>query len=296
MKLTHEQIEEFEMNGVLIVKSVLHESELNPVVDELEDWVDRRACELHTAGKIQNLYPDASFDTRFGLLFEQCKEIGDGLDISASRGKAMFEFLHNKNLLDTVESLVGPEITCNPIQHARTKPPTAYEGRTGPSFHVVPWHQDAGVMMPEAEVSNIVTCWLPLGDATVEMGCMQALPSVFNLGYLSHFKEEAATVTIRSEVLPSINPMDLVCYKGDVVLLNKFTPHRSVPNASDRCRWSLDLRYQTTGHHTGRTAYPAFIVRSPSNPKSVLHDYDEWCRLWIDALENPKGVSMHRTD
>ena len=155
----------------------------------------------------------------------------------------MFEFLHNKNLLDTVESLVGPEITCNPIQHARTKPPTAYEGRTGPSFHVVPWHQDAGVMMPEAEVSNIVTCWLPLGDATVEMGCMQALPGVSTLGYLSHFKEEAATVTIRPEILPSVEPIDLVCYKGDVVLLNKFTPHRSVPNISDRCRWSLDLRY-----------------------------------------------------
>ena len=296
MKLTDKQIEEFKTSGVLIVKNVLHECELDPVIDELATWVDRRAGELHVAGKIQNLYPNAPFDTRFGLLFEQCKEIGDGLDISTSRGRAMFQFLHNKNLVDTVQSLVGPEITCNPIQHARTKPPTAYEGGAGPSFHVVPWHQDAGVMMPEAEASNIVTCWLPLGDATVEMGCMQALPGVFNCGYLSHFKEEAATVTIRPEVLPSVKPMDLVCYKGDVVLLNKFTPHRSVPNVSDKCRWSLDLRYQTTGHHTGRTAYPEFIVRSPSNPERVLRDYNAWCQLWIDALENPKGVTMHRTD
>lgn len=296
MGLTDEQIEEFNTNGVLIVKAVLSDSELDPVIDELAAWVDKRATELNAEEKIQNLYPHTSFDTRFGLLYNQCKKIGDGLDISASRGRAMFEFLHNKNLLDTVESIVGPEITCNPIQHARTKPPTAYDGHTGPSFHVVPWHQDAGVMMPEAEVSNIVTCWLPLGDATIEMGCMQALPGVFNFGYLSHFKEEVATVTIRPEVLPSVKPMDLVCYKGDVVLLNKFTPHRSVPNVSDRCRWSLDLRYQTTGHHTGRTAYPAFIVRSPSNPGSVLRDYDEWCRLWIEALENPKGVTIHRTD
>lgn len=296
MKLTAEQVEEFETNGVLIVKNAVEKSALDPVIFELGAWVDRRADELNAEAKIQNLHRDASFDTRFGLLFKQCKEIGDGLDISASRGKAMFEFLHNKNLLDTVEPLVGPEITCSPIQHARTKPPTAYERDVGPSFHVVPWHQDAGVMMPEAEVSNIVTCWLPLGDATIEMGCMQALPGVFKQGYLSHFKEEAATVTIRSEVLPSVEPMDLVCCKGDVVLLNKFTPHRSVPNVSEKCRWSLDLRYQTTGHHTGRTAYPAFIVRSPSNPESVLRDYAEWCQLWIDALENPKGVSMHRTD
>ena len=296
MKLTGEQIEEFRTNGVLIVKNVLYESELDPVIDELGAWVDKRACELHGAGKIEKLYPDAPFETRFGFLYKQYTAAGDGLDISTSRGPAMFEFLHNKNLLDTVESLVGSEITCNPIQHARTKPPTAYDGHTGPSFHVVPWHQDAGVMMPAAEVSNIVTCWLPWGDATIETGCMQALPGVFNLGYLSHFKEEAATVTIRPEVLPSVEPMDLVCCKGDVVLLNKFTPHRSVPNVSDKCRWSLDLRYQTTGHHTGRTAYPAFIVRSPSNPASVLRDYDEWGRLWIDALENRRGVTMHRTD
>ena len=224
MKLTGEQIEEFRTNGVLIVKNALHESELDPVIDELEAWVDKRACELHTAGKIQKLYPDAPFETRFGFLYKQCKAVGDGLDISTSRGPAMFEFLHNKNLLDTVESLVGSEITCNPIQHARTKPPTAYDGHTGPSFHVVPWHQDAGVMMPAAEVSNIVTCWLPLGDATIETGCMQALPGVFNLGYLSHFKEEAATVTIRPEALPSVEPMDLVCCKGDVVLLIDILP------------------------------------------------------------------------
>ena len=135
-----------------------------------------------------------------------------------------------------------------------------------------------------------------MGDATIETGCMQALPGVFNLGYLNHFKEEAATVTIQPEVVPSVEPMDLVCYKSDVVLLNKFTSHRSVPNSSDKCRWSLDLRYQTTGHHTGRTAYPEFIARSPSNPASVLRNYDEWCRLWIDALENPRGITMHRTD
>ena len=74
-----------------------------------------------------------------------------------SRGQAMFEFLHNPKLLDAVESFTGPEIACNPIQHLRAKPPERFDPHTGPSFHVVPWHQDAGVMMPEAEGSNIVT-------------------------------------------------------------------------------------------------------------------------------------------
>ena len=71
--------------------------------------------------------------------------------------------------------------------------------------------------------------------------------------------------------------------------------HRSEPNTSDRCRWSLDLRYQTTGQHTGRTAHPDFIVRSRENPETVLSEHQEWCDLWIDAFENPRGFAGHRS-
>ena len=94
--------------------------------------------------------------------------------------------MRNDNLLDLLESLLGPELTCNPIQHLRSKPPQAYESREGPSFHNVPWHQDAGVMMPEAEGSNVITCWLPLADAMVEHGCMEVLPGIGETGYLRH--------------------------------------------------------------------------------------------------------------
>jgi hypothetical protein len=36
-------------------------------------------------------------------------------------------------------------------------------------------------------------------------------------------------------------------------------------------------------------------VRSRSNASSEMRSYDEWCRLWIDAFENPKGFVGHRT-
>ncbi len=40
--------------------------------------------------------------------------------------------------------------------------------------------------------------------------------------------------------------------------------------------------------------YPDFVARSRRDPSSELTDYGEWCRLWIDAFENPRGVVMHR--
>ncbi len=292
MKLSTEQIAEFNTRGVIIAREALTHDDLQPLIDELSTWIDARARTLHDEGEIADLQEDAPFATRYGLLFKQCPEIGRGMDIMRYRGRAMFEFLRNENLLDLLESLLGPELICNPIQHLRSKPPQAYENREGPSFHNAPWHQDAGVMMPEAEGSDVVTCWLPLAEATVETGCMEVLPGLVETGYLRHLA--AGGTTIAPEAMPHIEPLPLECKRGDVVLMSRFTPHRSTPNYSDQCRWSLDLRYQPTGQHTGRTGHPDFVARSRRDPSSELTDYEEWCRLWIDAFENPRGVVAHR--
>lgn len=292
MRLTAEQLAEFNTRGVITARAVLTHDDLQPVIDELSAWIDERARALHAEGEIADLHEDAPFATRYGLLFKQCPAIGRGMDIMHYRGRAMFEFLRNENLLDLLESLLGPELTCNPIQHLRAKPPQAYENRQGPSFHNAPWHQDAGVMMPEAEGSAVVTCWLPLAEATVETGCMEVLPGLVETGYLRHLA--AGGTTIAPEAMPQTEPIPLECIRGDVVLMSRFTPHRSTPNYSDQCRWSLDLRYQPTGQPTGRTGHPDFVARSRRAPSSELTDHETWCRLWIDAFENPRGVVAHR--
>lgn len=292
MKLTQSQINNFKQDGYLLAKGVLTEADVQPVIDEMSAWIDERARELHAAGEITDLHEGAPFDQRYGYLFGQYGEISRGMDIMQQRGEAMFQFLHNQNLLDAVEGLTGAEITCNPIQHVRAKPPTTFDPHTGPSFHVVPWHQDAGVMMEESDESTVITCWMPLGDATKEMGCLQVIPGVQGEGYRRHLKEGGTTID--PVLMPDVEPVTLECEKGDVIFMTKYTPHRSTPNSSDKCRWSLDLRYQTTGHHTGRTAHPDFVVRSPGDPSSVMDDYAEWCRLWIDAFENPSGFVGHR--
>ena len=291
-RLTADQVRSFEETGYLLVPGVLSDADTQPVIDELEAFIDRRANELYDAGKLSDRCEGAPFDTRYGLLLRQTGEIGAGMDIMQMRTPAMFSFLSNPSLLDLVEPLVGPEITCNPIQHVRAKPPSEFGDSSW--SHGVPWHQDAAVMMKEAEGSNVVTCWLPLGDSTVEMGCLQVLPGVSKLGYLRHQKEGGTMIV--PDAMPAAEPVLLECGRGDVVLLTRFTPHCSVPNVSDRCRWSLDLRYQPTGQHTGRTAHPDFVVRSRRDPDSVMASYDRWRWLWTDALENPREGQTHRTD
>lgn len=295
MPLTDEQIAAFRRDGVLVAENVLTDADTAPVIAEYEAWLDRRARELAADGKITDRAEGQGWDKRFAALFAQSPAIANGMDIMQARGPAMFAFLRNPNLLDAVQSLLGtPEITCNPIQHIRAKPPAESSG-TGSNFYNVPWHQDSGVTWDEADDSDIITCWMPLGvSATIENGCMEVLPGVFARGHLTHQAGEGGA-TIRPDLLPpDVSPRPVPVKQGGIVFMHRNTPHRSTPNFSQSVRWSLDLRYQPTGQPTGRPFHPAFVARSQADPASVLTDHAEWSRRWAEALEAAKGIQAHR--
>ncbi len=289
MRLSATQIAQFHDQGILIVPGVFDDADFAPVEAAVAAFIDRRAAELHAAGKITDLAPDLPFDRRIARLFAQCPEIVQGMDIMDMRAPEVFAFIRNQHLLDVVESLVGPEITNNPIQHLRAKVPSSL----GDGKHeLVPWHQDSAVTWEEAESSGIVTCWIPLIDATRETGCMEVLPGANRLGYIEH-RPEGGTM-IKPELMPDIAPMEAICPRGGIVFMTLLTPHRGLPNLSDRVRWTIDLRYQETGTPTGRPFFPSFPVRSARDPGSVLTDHAEWARRWEQALVDGKGQIWHR--
>ncbi len=291
MSLTPDQIQAFREEGVLVAEGVLTDADLAPVISAYDAWIDQRARQLQAEGKIADLAEGEPSDRRFARLYAQSREIEKGMDIMHARLPAVFEFLRNERLLNAVESLVGPEITCSPIQHIRAKPP-ADISTEGPGFYNVPWHMDAGVTWEEADQSEIVTCWLPLVDATVENGCMEVMPGVWRQGFLAHQAEGGTT--IRPDLLPGAPQRPVPVKKGGVIFMHRHTPHRSTPNYSQQVRWSVDLRYQPTGTPTGRPFHPEFIVRSRRDPSLVCTDFDEWSRRWEEALANSERMKAHR--
>ena len=293
MKLTQSQIDHFEQEGYVLLEGVLTDSDLDPVIEEYIDHIDRRALELFAEGKISQLHEEAPFDRRLALICREDDGIYRGLDIMHLRGRASFEFLLNENLLDMVEDLVGPEIICSPIQHIRAKVPSGL-APGGTDSHVAPWHQDAGVTWAEADPHFILTVWLPLSDATPENGCLQIIPRVHGGGLLNHHPKPGEGTTIVASEMPSGDALTLPMRKGDVLLMHKEIPHRSTVNKTETVRWSADLRYQETGTPTGRPFHPEFVARSRSNPDSVLMDHAEWDRLWAEALEQSRGTAAHR--
>ena len=289
MALTQDQIHQFEKEGYLLISGGLEVSDLDPIVDEYRDFIDQRASSLYAAGKISELYEKEPFNRRLALICSENREIYSELDIMYFRGRASFEFLRNEHMMDMVESLIGPEITCSPIQHTRAKLP---EGLTpeGSDRHVAPWHQDAGVTWAEADPYFILTVWLPLSSAVPENGCLQIIPRTHGTGLMQHHIEPGLGTVIVEHEMPDVEALTLPMEIGDVLLMHKEIPHRSTSNESETVRWSMDLRYQKTGTPTGRPFYPDFVTRSRDNPSSVLTDYEEWNRLWVEGLD--KGQRM----
>ncbi len=224
----------------------------------------------------------------------------------------MFALLRNPGILDAMESLIGPEIYANPVQHVRLKPPEHLlppNAKTGQvQNNATPWHQDNGVVTEDADDTETITVWLPLTNATVKNGCLVVSPRSHRDGLLPHCPADAAATNRNGGVGLHIpdpflaeeeQAISLPMEAGDILIMHRRTPHASHRNTSDHVRWSFDLRYNPIGQPTGRNAFPGFVARSASDPASELHDPIAWTDLWLDArarLSGSPGARFNRWD
>jgi phytanoyl-CoA hydroxylase len=295
--LTQTQVAQFHNEGWLLVDDLFDpERDIAPVIREYEGVLDRLARELFAAGAIKSTYADLPFSERVINVYRDSGKVhaqyfdfslpqsGVTLDTPYWAGPSVFAMLRNERLLDAVESIVGPEIYSNPVQHVRIKPPEHLTPK-GPDGKVqlghTPIHQDNGVVLPEADHTDILTVWFPLVDATIENGCLAVYPRSHKEGLFDHCPSNAGAMI--PQKLMTGDPVSVPVKLGSALFLTKLTAHFSHSNHSEHVRFSFDLRYNPIGQPTGRAAFPGFVARSRANPASELRDAAVWDQLWHDA-------------
>lgn len=297
MTLTTKQLQHLDDYGYLMVESVIHpETFLDPIIQEYHGVLDSLASELFEQGTISSTYSDLPFGERVTQIYEESGGVYNGyFDFSLPQrgitnetpfwaGPAIFNTLTNKALLDIVESVIGPEIFSNPVQHVRIKVPESRAPRDENGhvkFGPTPWHQDQGVIAEEADETDMLTVWFPLMDAGVENGCLQVMPGTHKNGLLQHCPRDGAQgLEIPEHILHRDGAVAMPMKRGDILLLKQRTAHSALSNNSNEVRWSFDLRYHVVGRPTGRPEFPGFVARSQKNPKSELHDPVAWDNSW----------------
>jgi ectoine hydroxylase-related dioxygenase (phytanoyl-CoA dioxygenase family) len=292
------QLAQFTEQGYLVVEDVLDpKRDLHPVLAEYAEILDQVAVAFQAEGAIVSTYAELPFPAR---LIQVCQESGRSLsqyfDISLPQsdirqetpmhhGPAVFALITSPRLLAVVESVVGPEILSNPVQHIRMKLPA--QARTAASSDglnaKIPWHQDNGVVLPEADEATILTVWLPITEATLANGCLQVVPGSHRGELVPHCPGPFGA-EIPERLVEQDHALPLPLRPGSLLLMHQRTVHSSLENCTtDQVRISLDLRYQPVGQPTGRPAFPAFVARSRAHPEQVLRDAAAWTASWREA-------------
>ncbi|WP_461173313.1 phytanoyl-CoA dioxygenase family protein [Arthrobacter sp. Z1-9] len=284
--------------GYVVIPDVIEPDDIiQPVRDEYAGVLDGLARDLVESGAISRSYDDLPFEAR---LIQIAKESGSthtqhfditlpqkyiALDTPIHLGEAVFKLLTCPAVLDVVEQILGPEISVNPVQHVRLKLPAhALGDNPDPMMGKSPWHQDGAVVLDEADETEILTVWIPLGEANEENGCMRVIPTDRSAELANHCPSPVKGAHIPDAQVDPSAGITLPMTAGSILLLHTRTVHDSLPNrTADRLRISLDLRYQPTGQPSGREQFPTFVVRSQRHPELVITDPAEWIKGWLEA-------------
>ena len=306
--LSPDQITQFETTGYLVVSDIIPADIMQRVRVEYGDLLDNLYDGWFDAGLVSVRAENLDFWGKLLVAYKANVDYFQPMDISLPGdrimpdtpfhiGPAVFDMMTAAPLLDVIEQLIGPELTSNPIQHVRIKPPATNlaQDEVRPHITSTDWHQDRAVALEEADQTDMVTVWIAVTDATVEKGCLQVQPQTATQAILPHCPR--TQTGIADGFIDENGAIPLPVKAGGAVLFHPLTPHASLTNTTDGFRWSFDIRFNATGQPTGRSHFPDFIARSRGNPHTELRDWRICKTQWENARARLAGtphIDIHR--
>lgn len=306
--LSPAQLATFHEQGYLVVEKLFDDADLQPAIDDINAYIDRRAAELIADGELSRDYAEFDFEHRLAKIAEETPKIAHEMWNGALHGPGFFSLITNPKLLDLAESMCGQELIASSVYRLRPKIPTSMHS-------AVPWHQDSGYFEPYCDDALVLTVWLPLVDATQANGCLWTIAGSHRLPVLPHRGREGKPyLEIAEEDLPEGERIPCPVEKGGVLLLTNRTVHVSFDNHTDGVRYSMDLRYQSASLPTNAkftrmpgdskpvgedasdpnfvpiACYPPeadFLVRSKLRPGEIITSADDFARLRAEHQSRP---------
>ena len=223
-----------ESEGYAVHRSVLAPTELAGLREAIADTIDTVARVLRTPVEVSA--PDAPFDERLERAAQRDAAYATALFhavmADVHRDERLASLSRHTALARIVADLADPLRVTGRVIRPRAMVPTLSHAST-------PWHQD--VVRPSTTPGSCgsvrLACWIPLSDVDERTGALEVIPGRWE-SPLPHTTDAAGHFSIAEDCLPrerSIVPLRA----GDVLVLDRFIPHRSLPMRAGRVRWAI---------------------------------------------------------
>ncbi len=189
-----------------------------------------------------------------------------------------YKLATNKELLDSVEALLGPNILLYNTSFVIKEPHSKAH---------ISWHQDLTYWGFNDDKQ--VAAWIALSDATEENGCMHMIPGSHKGGQLPHrTTKDSNNLLHHGQTIEGVSEEQSRCIPlnaGEGSLHHGWTMHTSYPNKSDDRRIGLTINYISTDMFQTQTEHDsAMLVRGVDHykhfkidtPSSTIFDENAW--------------------
>lgn len=144
-----------------------------------------------------------------------------------------YELIMRPNILDVMETLLGPDIVVWATELFAKHPQDAAV--------MIGWHRDCPYMGFPPD--SVVTAWIALSDSVVENGCMEAVPGPARRDRTDLLDSSAPEHRIPDAHIDASRTVPVELQAGEMSVHDSLIVHGSRPNLSSRKRVGFAVRY-----------------------------------------------------
>ncbi len=237
-----EQFEFWKENGYLVVENMFSAAE----VESLRESAGRLSARADGLTESTDRFILHTFGDGGGQPVVQ--QIAEPHEL----GGEWMALARDSRILDTVESLIGPNIQLY-YSMMMMKPP-----RQGSR---APWHQDFAFFVHDR--ASLVACQVYLDDSTLENGCVRVVPGSHKAGLLNHFDGDEFTEMVQGDTSAfDAQEVALPVKAGGAAFWHCMTLHSSHPNTSEHPRRAVVFEYKDVQARLLKGSFSAGEVRA----------------------------------
>jgi len=231
------------------------------------------------------------FEHKLAAWDESIDGTPEHMDVPHFRDPKLFEWLLADEVLDIVESLIGPDIALW-SSHFICKPPG--RGKR------VPWHEDSAYWGTVLDPMEVVTVWLAIDPAMPANGCMRVIPRTHHNGYSQYApvpdaKKEVFSNEIKPGQFDEKTAVDCTLEPNECSLHHAKLIHGSNPNTSAIRRCGYTMRYVPASSKfrpdRARNAFQIYLARGKDRAGNEYGDPTTINKRWVEAGDEARRLA-----